>query len=80
MRSAQLTRCLSVLALAAAFLGTPAVAARAEPPQSSSTVAQKKVATRRRVSRASRALREAMRPRYKRDASGDLVPDVRAAG
>ncbi len=78
MRLAQLTRRLSVLALAAAFLGTPVVAARAETPQSSPTAAQKKAAARRRVSRASRALREAMRPRYKRDASGDLVPDVRA--
>ena len=69
-----------MLALAGAVLLAPGASARAESPQTASVKTQKTNAPRRstRASRASRALREAMTPRYKRDASGDLVPDVRA--
>ncbi len=78
MRSAQLTRRLSVLALAGLFLLAPGAVARAEGPQSTSVKSAPKRTAPRRAPRVSRALREAMTPRYKRDASGDLVPDVRA--
>jgi D-alanyl-D-alanine endopeptidase (penicillin-binding protein 7) len=80
VRSAQLTRCCSALALAGAFLLAPGVSARAENPRSATVKTQKKSPPRRapRVTRGARALRDAMTPRYKRDASGDLVPDVRA--
>ncbi len=58
------------------FLGLPvqAFAQRVTPQQSGRPAKQKTT----RVSRALRALRDAMTPRYKFDENGALVPDVRA--
>jgi len=53
---------------------------RADAPQSAARSATSASAAKPRTTRTStsRAVREAMRPRFKRDASGELVPDVRA--
>jgi D-alanyl-D-alanine endopeptidase (penicillin-binding protein 7) len=75
VRQAKLLNPFAVLAFAALslLLVVPAPA-RAEAPQSTT---QKKRTT-VSVRRPSRAVREAMTPRYKRDATGALVPDPRA--
>ncbi len=76
MRPDQLRRSRARLALVTAValaLGW-SVPAGAEALQS----AAKKPTTRTVRTTTSRAVRDAMKPRYKRDASGELVPDVRA--
>jgi D-alanyl-D-alanine endopeptidase (penicillin-binding protein 7) len=80
VRPDQLFRTSVRIALTAAFavlLGwsAPAIAGSPQSAAKKPAVPAKKTATR---SSSSRAVREAMKPRYTRDASGDLVPDVRA--
>ena len=80
MRLDQFCKYLSRIALVTALVGfigwgTPV---RAEAPQSSAKKSTTATKTRTKSPTVSRAVREAMQPRFKRDASGELIPDVRA--